>query len=121
MRTTISMLLAGAVAMSVPAFAAQDQHAAALRTILTRTAAGACPADMMQPTLLKACNEQLPKLGPALAAAGPIKSMTFVKADPSGRHTETYKVAFAKGKTMTWHIGGLKNGKFDSVYADEDI
>ena len=69
----------------------------------------------MQPKLLEACKEQMSKMGPPLAAAGPIKTLTFVKADQTRKRTETYKVTFEKGKPETWLIGGLKNGKFAAL------
>lgn len=120
MRRITSMVLAGfALATSVPAFAAQGSYSSALRTMLSQTAAGTCPASLMADDLLKACKEQLPRLKPEMMAAGPIKSLTFVKADTvKGERMETYKVGFTKGAPQTWHIGGFKEGKFRSAYND---
>jgi hypothetical protein len=121
MTYTFSFLFAGAaLAMSVPVAAAQGHHSDALRTILTRTAGGTCPADMMQAKLLKACKQQIAKSGPPLAAKGPIKALTFIKADRTGNRTEFYKVTFEKGERETWLIGGLKNGKFADLYTDDE-
>lgn len=121
MTYAFSFLFAGAaLAMSVPVVAAQGHHSAALRTILIRTASGTCPADMMQPQLLKACKQQIAKSGPPLAAKGPIKALTFIKADQTGQRTEFYKVTFEKGKPETWLIGGLKNGKFAELFTDDE-
>jgi hypothetical protein len=114
-------LFAGAaLAMSTPAVATQGNYAAALRTILTKTAAGTCPADMMQPKLLEACKQQMPKMGPTLAAKGPIKKLTFLKADLTGGREEAYMVTFKKGKPQTWLIGGLENGKFSGLYTGDE-
>jgi hypothetical protein len=121
MTYAFSILFAGAaLVMSAPVVAAQGHHSAALRTILTRTAAGTCPADMMQTELLKACNQQISKSGPPLAARGPIKALIFIKADKTSGRTETYKVTFEKGTPETWLIGGLKNGKFAELYTDDE-
>ncbi len=121
MTYAFSFLFAGAaLAMSGPVVAAQGHHSAALRTILIRTAGGTCPADMMQPKLLKACNQQIAKSGPPLAAKGPIKALTFIKADQTNKRTEFYKVTFERGKPETWLIGGLKNGKFAELYTDDE-
>jgi len=121
MTYTFSLIFAGAtLAMSVPVAAAQGHHSAALRTILTRTAGGTCPADMMQAKLLKACKQHLAKSGPPLAAKGPIKALTFIKAERTVKRTEFYRVTFEKGKPETWLIGGLKNGKFSELYTDDE-
>ena len=118
---TFPFLFAGAaLAMSAPVVAAQGNYAAALRTILTKTAAGTCPADMMQPKLLEACKQQMAKMGPMLAAKGPIKKLTFLKADLTGGREETYMVTFKKGKPQTWLIGGLENGKFSGLYTGDE-
>ena len=89
--------------------------------MLSQTAAGTCPAEIMAEKLLSACKEQLPKLKPEMTAAGPIKSVIFVKADiRKGQRIETYKVAFAKGASQTWHIGDFKDGKFGAAYSDDE-
>jgi len=74
----------------------------------------------MQPKLLEACRQQMSKMGPPLAAKGPIKTLKFLKADLAGGREETYKVTFQKGKPETWLIGGLKNGKFSGLYTDDE-
>jgi hypothetical protein len=91
------MLIASA---TFPAMAAKGSYSNALRKILTQTVAGSCAADIMAPKLLNACHEQMSRLQPGLAALGPIKSITFVRADMhKGERMETYKVAFAKGES----------------------
>jgi hypothetical protein len=109
-----------ALVISAPVTAAAGNYAAALRTMLTRTAAGTCPADMMQPKLLEACKQQMSKMGPPLAAKGRIKTLTFLKADMTGGREETYMVTFEKGKPQTWLIDGCKNGKFAGLYTDDE-
>ena len=112
----LPFLFAGAVlAMSAPVAAAQGNYSAALRTILTRTATGTCPSDMMQPKLLKACKQQISKMGPPLTKKGPIKKLTLLKADLAGGREETYVVTFEKGTPQTWLIGGLKDGSFSGL------
>jgi hypothetical protein len=121
MNYTLPSLFAGAaLVMSAPVTATPGNYAAALRTMLTRTAAGTCPADMMQPKLLAACKQQMSKMGPALAAKGRIKTLTLLKADMTGGPEETYKVTFEKGRPQTWLIGGLENGKFSGLYTSDE-
>jgi len=121
MTYTFPFLFAGAaLVMPAPVTAAPGNYGAALRTMLTRTAAGTCPADMMQPKLLAACKQQISKMGPPLAAKGRIKTLTFLKADMTDGREETYKVTFEKGKPQTWLIGGLKNGKFAGLYTEDE-
>jgi hypothetical protein len=121
MNYTFPFLFSGAVlAMSAPVAAAQGNYSAALRTILTRTATGTCPADMMQPKLLEACKQQMSKMGPPLAKKGPIKKLALLKSDLAGGREETYMVTFEKGKPQTWLIGGLKDGKFSGLYSDDE-
>jgi hypothetical protein len=107
---------------TVPATAAdQGQYSAALGKMLAQTAAGTCPADLMGDRLLAACREQLPAMRTALVAAGPVTAMSFVMARGDGAtRIETYKVTFAKGDATLWHIGGLHDGKFETVYSRGD-
>ena len=98
---------------------AAGQYSDALRTMLTQAAAGTCPADIMGDGLLKACREQIANMAPALKAAGPIQSITFVGAEQlNGDRFETYKVSFAAGPPSNWHIGALHGNKFDAVFSN---
>jgi hypothetical protein len=118
---TFSFLIAGAaLTMSAPNASAQGRYSAALRTILTRTASGTCPADMMQAKLLKACRQQIAKSGPPLASKGTIKALNFIKATHTADRTEFYKVFFTKGNPEIWLIGGLESGKFAEFYTDDE-
>lgn len=98
--------------MSAPATATPSNYAAALRTMLTRTAAGTCPADMMQPKLLAACKQQMSKMGPALAAKGRVKTLTLLKADMTGGREETYKVTFEKVSHKPGSLAALRTVSF---------
>jgi len=119
MRFTTSMICVASLAgIAMPALADHGGYSGALRTILTQTAAGSCAAELMAPRLLSACQEQLPRLKASLAGLGPIRSIAFVNAAKhKGKRVETYKVTFAKGDTVTWHIGDLNGGKYESVYS----
>ncbi|WP_322964584.1 hypothetical protein [Sphingomonas fuzhouensis] len=98
--------------------AEQGRYSGQLRTMLTAVAGGTCPEALMGEELLKACRQQLPQMGPALRTAGAIQSMTFDKAqDANGQRYEKYTVTYANGKSTAWVIGGLKDGKFESVYS----
>ena len=98
--------------------AEQGLYADQPRTMMTAVAGGTCPEALMGEGLLKACREQLPKMAPAIKAAGAIQSVTFDKAqDANGQRYEKYTVSFANGKPSSWVIGGLKDGKFEAVYS----
>ena len=115
----IHMLLAGVAAASLTAFSAMAQdgeYSQALTRMLTETAEGRCPADVMAQDLLTACQEQIAGMAPAFRELGVIETMTFVKAeDTPGGRVETYSVKFAGGQTMTWRIGHLRDGKFETA------
>ncbi|MEG3091371.1 hypothetical protein [Sphingomonas sp. PB1R3] len=98
--------------------AEQGQYADQLRAMFTSVAGGTCPAELMADGLLKACREQLPQMAPGLKAAGPIKTITFLKTEQAnGERFEQYQVAFTNGAPSKWTIGGLQDGKFKSVYS----
>ncbi len=105
---------------AVPALAqeSEGQYAADLRRMITETAAGTCPADLMAEQLLAACQQQLPQMSAGLAGLGAVQSVTFKSAEdaPVGR-VETYEVVFANGVTLTWGIGGKTDGKYATAYA----
>lgn len=107
--------------MASPAFAQSAEYEAALRKMISQTAAGTCPADVMGPDLLAACQQQLPQMSAGLASLGAIESAQFVRAEdrPEGR-VEIYAVKFASGMTLNWGIGGLSDGKFNLAFAGGD-
>lgn len=114
-----SLLLASATAATLTAFSAQaqeGQYEAGLTKMLTEAAAGRCPADVMGEALLAACNEQIAGMAPAMASLGAIEETTFVRAEESeGKRYEVYRVRFASGQVLTWRIGGLSEGRFESA------
>lgn len=125
MRLTLTLAAALAVgALALPAAAqtaapaAEAQYEDALRRMITETAAGSCPADIMGAPLLAACEQQLPQMSAGLAGLGAIESITFVRAGDSSEYgrVETYAVKFAGGQSLNWGIGGEKDGKFDVAY-----
>lgn len=115
--TTIIAALA-AVLAAAPAAADEGRYAASLKAMLTQTAAGTCPADLMGDQLLAACREQLPNMQPGLAAAGAVTAVEFVSANGEGTdRVETYTVRFAKGSASVWAIGKFRDGKYQSAYS----
>lgn len=116
----IHTMLAGVAAaalMAFPAMAQDGQYREQLTRILAEAAQGTCPAALMAPALLDACNAQIEGMGPALAALGAIESVTFVTAQdtPDGR-VETWAVKYASGRTLNWVIGQIQpDGKFSTV------
>lgn len=115
----VSLLLAGVAAASLTAFSAmaqEGQYEAGLTKMLTEAAAGRCPADVMGEQLLAACNAQISGMAPAMASLGAIEEMTFMSADEvEGKRHEVYRVRFASGQVLTWRIGGLTEGRFDTA------
>jgi len=110
-----TMALAGTVQAQD---AAQDgQYRAALNRMIVSTADGECPADLMAEDLLAACNDQIYQIGPALQGLGPITEINFVRAEGEGEaRVEVYDVIFEGGQMLTWGIGTLVDGKFQTAY-----
>ena len=124
MRLTLTLaaaLAAGALVLPAAAQTApagEGQYEAALRRMITETAAGSCPADVMGGPLLAACEQQLPQMSAGLSGLGPIQSIAFVRAeDRADGRLEIYEVTFAAGQTLNWGIGGEKDGKFEVAFA----
>lgn len=117
--TLAAIALVGLLAS--PAFGQTGEFEAPLRRMITETAAGKCPADIMGTALLSACQEQLAQMSAGLASLGAIQSARFIRAEerPEGR-VEIYAVSFASGMTLNWGIGGLRDGKFNVAYAGGD-
>lgn len=98
--------------------AGDGQYRAALERMITRTAEGTCPDDVMGADLLAACQTQVEQMSEGLKSLGAIVSMRLIKVEGEGAdRLETYAVAFASGETLTWGIGGLVDGKFATAYA----
>lgn len=115
----IQIMFAGVIAaalMAFPAEAQDGQYREPLSRIITEAAGGTCLAALMGPALLDACNGQIEGMAPALAAMGAIESMTFVRSEetPEGP-VETWAVKYAGGQTLTWVIGQMQDGKFNTV------
>jgi len=97
--------------------APEGQYSASLTRMITSTADGECPADLMAAELLTACNEQVAQIGPALQSLGPISDVAFVSAEGEGEaRVETYEVFFESGQMLTWGIGGYTDGKFTVAF-----
>jgi hypothetical protein len=117
--TMAAMAIAGL--MASPAFAQSGDYEAALRKMISQTAAGTCPADVMGAELLAGCLQQLPQMSAGLASLGAIESALFVRAEdrPEGR-VEIYAVKFASGITLNWGSGVLRDGKFNIAFSGGD-
>lgn len=119
-KTVLAAAFAGLL-IAFPALSQEAQtgeYADALRRMITETASGTCPEDVMGGGLLEACRQQLAQMSAGLASLGAIESMTFVSAeDTPGGRVETYAVRFASGQTLNWGIGGVQDGKYTVAYA----
>lgn len=120
-RKSVAVAAFASVLIAFPALsqdAPTGEYADALQRMITETAAGTCPEDVMGPALLAACQQQLAQMSAGLASLGAIESVTFVRSEetPNGR-VEIYTVRFASGQTLNWGIGGLQDGKYTVAYA----
>jgi hypothetical protein len=108
--------VAAAALMAFPAMAQDGQYREPLTRIITEAADGVCLEALMAPALLDACNGQIQGMAPALAAMGAIEEMTFVRSEdtPEGP-VETWAVKFTGGQILSWSIGQMKDGKFNTV------
>jgi len=116
----IRMMLAGVAAaglMAFPAMADDGQYGEPLGQMLAEAAGGTCSEALMAPDLLEACQGQIAGMAPGLQALGAVESMSFVSAeDTPGGRVETWSVAFAGGRTLTWYIGQRQpDGKFSAA------
>ena len=108
------VLLAGAAQAQTDA----GQYQAALERMMSESAQGRCPEDVMAAELLAACTPQVAQMAPALQSLGAIQSITFLRAEGEGaERTEFYAVTYAIGVTLNWGIGGLVDGKFTKAFA----
>jgi hypothetical protein len=85
---------------------------------LDAIASGTCPADLMSPLLLDACEKQLPQMQARLTSLGSIKEAQFrgIEQFPNGLEAEAYKVVFEKG-ALTWFVGAAPNGKLNTLWS----
>lgn len=119
----VKMMMAAVAVATMLSGAAQAQtdaaqYQAALEKMITSTAAGTCPDDVMGGDLLAACNQQIAAMSQGLQSLGAIQSITFLRAEGEGaERTEFYAVAFAAGVTLNWGIGHQVDGKFNRAFA----
>ncbi len=118
MRTIIMAAALAATVASAASAAESGDYGPALRKMLTDTAAGRCPDELMAEPLLSACRAQLPQMQPGLTALGAVGELSFIKAEGDGdTRVETYAIKFAGGTTAIWSIGHRKDGKFGAAYS----
>lgn len=118
----LALIAFAAAALTAGAASAQDpakdgEYRVALTKMLTETAQGVCPTDVMADDLLQACESQIGQMGPALASLGDVTSMNLVEVNGEGAaKVEHYEVAYDAGPTLTWFIGGRgADGRFSSA------
>lgn len=110
------LAMAGLTATSV--LAEEGVYTADLTRMVNDAAEGRCTAELMAENLLKACQEQIAALGPALKDLGAVQSITLAKSEtPAVGRVETYVVAYAGGESLTWVIGARRDdGRFGALY-----
>ena len=106
-----SCMATGLIAINGMSAAHAQQHAGLLKQAIVESAKGNCPASLMSPMLLGACQSQMPGMGQALAAKGAISKTEFMGMQASQMGpAEVYKVTFSTG-TMMWMINSGPDGK----------
>lgn len=92
----------------------KDKVVAALKS----TAGGTCPEELMNPTLLDQCEQQLPRMQKGLSDLGPIKEARYrgIEQLPNGVEVEVYRVVFTSG-SMTWVAAAGPNGKLSVLWS----
>jgi hypothetical protein len=110
-RPIAAYMASGLVALACADTAHAQQHTGLLKQVLGESAKGNCPASLMSPMLLGACQSQMPGMGQALAARGAISKTEFMGMQQSQMGpAEVYKVTFGTG-TMMWMINTGPDGK----------
>jgi hypothetical protein len=117
----MGLMLAGLAVAGLTATAALAEdgvYTADLTRMVNDAADGTCTAELMAEGLLKACQEQIAVLGPALKELGAAQSVTLTQSETQGGVlVESYAVAYAGGTTLTWVIGARHaDGKFGALY-----
>jgi len=114
----IATLLLGTAAQAQAPTAEAGQYRAALQRMITESAGGTCPADLMAEQLLTACQSQIANMSAGLQSLGEVQSVTFLRAEtrPEGR-VELYAVQYSGGQSLTWGIGAEQDGKFAIAFA----
>ena len=112
-----SLAVAGLAATS--ALAEEGVYTADLTRMVKDASDGTCTAELMAPSLLQACQQQIAAMGPALKALGAVQSVTLSKAETSGEaRLETYVVAYENGVRLLWAIGARgADGRFSALYS----
>lgn len=109
---TAAVLTAGTAAAQDPS--KDGEYRAALTRMITETAQGTCPADVMADGLHQACEEQIGRMASMFQTLGDMTSMNLVAVEGEGAaRVETYEVTYEAGQTLSWSIGGRQaDGKF---------
>ena len=119
LKMTICVLaLCPAAAMAQPA-APAGADGAILRKALEANAKGDCPADLMSPGLLAACQQQIAAIQPMLTAKGKITRLEFLGPQgPDGRG-ELWLVVYEHGAQL-WGIAVGPDGKIAGMFSHDD-
>lgn len=117
----VALIATGAHAQTSTPASAEGEYGADLTRMITATAGGTCPADLMGGQLLSACQAQIAGMQAGLASLGAVESVSLVQSQtvPDGK-IETYRVRFAGGQEMNWAIGVKVGGKYEAAFTRGD-
>ena len=126
----IHQILCGVAAASLLAFSVSAQegqaaeaqggkYAEALTRIVTDARAGIC-SELMSAGVQLACQRRIEQIALTLERFGDVQKITLLKSDDRGGVLyETYELGFVDGFTMTWIIGGLRDGQFSTAFSED--
>ena len=91
-----------------------------LQKALEANMKGECPADLMAPALLAACQQQIAAIQPMLSAKGKITKLDFlgVESFPGGQ-AETWRVNYEHGTPQVWKIAVGADGKIAGMFSHD--
>ena len=87
-------------------------------SVLRANSDGRCPSDLMEPTLLRACKQQLPQMRRQLRPLGKILEVEFIGVETlqNGWQAAVYVVKFTNGE-MLWYASESPSGKISRMYS----
>jgi hypothetical protein len=112
MLTTVATAIVAVGTIATATAGAAPQWQALLVAAIESSAAGECPAELMEDSLRAKCIQDQAAAFPELfAQMGRVRAADFVKVEPSrGGDVEIYRVTFERGE-MTGYITAAADGK----------
>lgn len=105
-----------ASASSAAASAATGANGPLLQKAIEANAQGTCPADLMGPELLAACQQQIAGIHPMLTAKGKITKLDFLGTQGQA---EIWRVTYEHGDQV-WGIAVGSDGKIAGMWTHDN-